>query len=173
MQTKKEGFTLIEMLVTLTILAVISVFAYPLFTNQLTNIEASKVKRMVVTTLKEAKASSYAYRTNVLVCFLDENNRCQKMGNQRLVSFYDNNHNKKYDMNTDSLITSNPLSLKYGKLRLQAGSRDYIRFAAETGMPRGHFGNIKYCTNQKRMIQQFKITFNQTGKFTVTNLSEC
>ncbi|PIE47284.1 MAG: general secretion pathway protein GspH [Gammaproteobacteria bacterium] len=173
MQTNNKGFTLVEMLVTLTILAVMSIFAYPMFTNQLINIEANKVKRMVITILKEAKATSYAYRTNVLVCFLNEESRCQKTGNQRLIAFYDKNNNKKYDINTDRLITSQPLSLKYGKLSLQAGNRDYIRFAAATGMPRGYFGNIKYCTNQKKSIHQFKVVFNQTGKFTISNISGC
>ncbi len=161
---KIKGFSLVELMVTITILAIIVTIGYPSLQQMLYNMEAKRLQNMIETTINRAKITSYMHHKRVFMCFLDKSAKCNRNGNQQLILFFDKNSNNKYDPNIDGLIQVNDLNLKYAKtyFRVSLG-RHYSRFSADTGMPRGFFGRVEYCPVVDNNLNKYKMTFNQLG----------
>ncbi len=161
---KIKGFTLVELMVTVSIVAIIVAIAYPNFQQMLYKMEAKRLKSIIEGTISEAKATSYMHHKRVFMCFLDKLGKCNRNGSQRLILFFDKNSNNKFDPKVDDLIQTNDLNLKYAKMYFRVSlGRHYSRFSADTGMPRGFFGRIEYCPFADNNANKYKITFNQVG----------
>lgn len=158
-----QGFTLIELMVTTLVLAVIATMAAPTILTQLANMEAKRVKNTLMTTFSSAKAESYIRRQNILICLSNAGGRCHKESSQNLLLFIDKNDNKHFDSGTDQLLSEQHLDPKYGTLHLRAGRRHYVRFYGDSGKPRGHFGHIKYCPSKNYNKAMYQVSFNQVG----------
>ena len=144
-------------------MAIILTIAYPYIMTLLANMEAKRIRHEIVNTLKLAKAESYIQRQNVMACLSDSNRHCDKDSNNALLLFFDKNNNQKFDSDVDILIEEQRLRPKYGSLHLRAGQRHYVRFAGDSGNPRGFFGHIKYCPRSIYSQAMYQISFNQAG----------
>ncbi len=161
---KINGFTLIELMITISIIAIIVALAYPSFQQMLYKMEAKRLRNIIKSTINKAKATSYMHHKRVFMCFLDKNSQCNRNGNQQLILFFDKNGNNKFDSNIDKLIDSSNLQLKYAKMYFRVSlGRDYSRFSADTGLPRGFFGRVEYCPLDNNNLNKYKMTFNQHG----------
>ncbi|WP_394210250.1 GspH/FimT family pseudopilin [Psychrobacter piscatorii] len=160
----RNGFTLVELIVTVTVLAIIVAIAMPSILTQLTRMEARRVKTQLQNTLALAKAESYITRQDVLVCLSNNGRRCNRNADKTLLAFVDTNDNKRFDARVDTLLTQEQLNLKYSTLKLRVGSRrHYTKFWGDSGKPRGHFGHIKYCPTSSYNESMYQISFNQAG----------
>lgn len=160
----RQGFTLVELMVTVTVLAIIVSIATPAILNQLASMEAKRIKNQLESALRLAKAESLIRRQDVLVCLSNAGGRCHRDSDKTLLLFIDSNDNNHFDAQIDSLLSQQPLNLKYGKLSLRVGNkRHYTKFWGNSGTPRGHFGHIKYCPIATYSQAMYQISFNQTG----------
>lgn len=160
---QQSGFTLVELIVTTCILAIIALIAAPSILNQLTDMEAKRIRYDVSGSLAMAKAESYTRKKAVIVCLSDTAGRCNKNGNGSLLLFVDQNGNNHFDRSQDLLIHKQNLDPRYASLHLRAGRRHHTKFSGDTGKPRGHFGHIKYCPNVHYNDNQYQISFNKNG----------
>ena len=158
-----RGFTLIELIVTLTILAIIVAIATPMILTQLCTMEAKRIRSTIENTLTLAKAESLIRRHDIIVCLSDKNDHCQKDSTHALLLFVDQDDNQDFDAATDLLLSQESLEPRYGNTHLRAGRRDYVKFYGDTGRPRGHFGHIKYCPTSTYNKAMYLISFNQMG----------
>lgn len=158
-----QGLTLIELVITLTIFAILASIATPSIIGQLAAMEAKKVRHEITNTLKSAKAESLIRHQNVFVCLIDESHHCKKDGNHALLMFLDKNNDNKYSAGVDELLSESQLGLKYATVHLRAGNRDYTRFSADSGNPRGFMGHIKYCPKAAFDAHKYKVSFNMAG----------
>lgn len=161
--SNNRGFTLIELIVTITVMSIIIAIATPYIFTLLANMEAKRIRFSMTNTLALAKAESFIQRQNVLVCLSDANGRCNKDSNKTLLLFMDKNDNQHFDASIDELLEEQQLNPKYGTLHLRAGQRHYVRFAGDSGRPRGFFGHIKYCPSTVYSKAMYQISFNQSG----------
>lgn len=160
----KQGFTLVELMITVSILAIIVTIAAPAIQTELAKMEAKRVHNLIDSTLALAKAESYTRRQDVLVCLSDAGGYCDRDGNKTLLLFIDKNSNNHFDATADLLITEQSLNLKYSTLNLRVGSRrHYTKFWGDSGTPRGHFGHIKYCPTVTYNKAMYLVSFNQSG----------
>lgn len=160
----KQGFTLVELMITVSILAIIVTIAAPAIQTELAKMEAKRVYNLIDSTLALAKAESYTRRQDVLVCLSDAGGYCDRDGNKTLLLFIDKNSNNHFDATADLLITEQSLNLKYSTLNLRVGSRrHYTKFWGDSGTPRGHFGHIKYCPTVTYNKAMYLVSFNQSG----------
>ncbi|MEZ7501429.1 prepilin-type N-terminal cleavage/methylation domain-containing protein [Psychrobacter sp. Arc29] len=158
-----QGFTLVELIVTVTVLAIIIAIAMPSILTQLTRMEANRVKSQLENTLSLAKAESYISRQDIIVCLSKNEKRCHKDGDKTLLAFVDKNGNQRFNPKVDTLITKQALNLKYSTVKLRASNRHYTKFWGDSGKPRGHFGHIKYCPTSPYNESMYQISFNQAG----------
>lgn len=159
----KNGFTLVELIVTIAVLAIIATIATPSILTQLAHMEAKRIRSQLTTTLATAKAESYIRRQNLLVCLSNTGGRCHRDSEKKLLLFIDSNDNQHFDSNTDQLLSEQSLNPKYSTLSLRAGNRHYTKFWGDSGKPRGHFGHIKYCPTSTYNHNMYQISFNQGG----------
>lgn len=157
------GFTLVELIITVCVLAIIAVIATPNIMTQLAKMEAKRIRYAITTTLSMAKAESYTRRQNLILCLSDSAGRCNKNHDGSILLFIDNNDDKNFDADTDELFDQQRLDPKYARLQLRAGNRHYIKFWGDSGKPRGFFGHIKYCPTSTYNQTMYQISFNQVG----------
>lgn len=161
----RNGFTLVELIVTVTVFAIIVAIATPSILTQLTRMEAKRVKTQLENALDLAKAESYITRQDVLVCLSNDGIQCDRNSDNMLILFVDKNGNKNFDTNADTLVLNQYFNLKYSTLKLRVGAgRHYIKFWGDSGKPRGHFGHIKYCPTSTYNDAMYQISFNQNGR---------
>ncbi|WP_413787019.1 GspH/FimT family pseudopilin [Psychrobacter sp. NG27] len=159
-----HGFTLVELLVTITVLGIIATIAVPSILTHLARLESQRVKHQLKNTLSLARAESYISRQDVLVCLSNNGGRCHRDSDEVLLLFVDNNNNKHFDSDVDVLLTQQDLKLRYSTVKLRVGGRrHYTKFWGDSGKPRGHFGHIKYCPTASYNQAMYQISFNQAG----------
>ena len=159
-----KGFTLVELIVTVCVLAIIVMIVAPVIRTHLASMEAKRIQSQLENSLALAKAESYIRRQNVIVCLSDTGGRCHRDSDKTLLLFIDKNDNNHFDAQVDSLVVQQSLNPKYSKLSLRVGSRrHYTKFWGDSGKPRGHFGHIKYCPIVAYNEAMYLISFNQGG----------
>lgn len=159
-----QGFTLVELIVTLAVLAIMIAIATPVIQTQLARMEAKRIKHQLKQTLTLAKAESYISRQDVIVCLSNIGGRCHRNSDKTILLFVDKNNNKHFDAQVDLLLKEQSLNLKYSNLSLRVGGgRHYTKFWGDSGKPRGHFGHIKYCPTVDYNEAMYQISFNQAG----------
>lgn len=158
-----NGFSLLELIVTISIMAIIATIAIPAILTQLANMEAKRIRYDIINTLALAKAESLIQRRDLLVCLSDDNSSCHRDSSKSLLLFIDNNDNQNFDKNIDVLLNEQRLSPRYATMNLRAANRHYTKFYGDSGKPRGHFGHIKYCPNSIYNNSKYQISFNQGG----------
>lgn len=62
---KQTGFTLVEMIITIAIIAIISSFAYPSMQQKIATMRVQNAANQLETSLKQARADAIIYRSNV------------------------------------------------------------------------------------------------------------
>lgn len=160
----QEGVTLIELMVSMAIMALLVTIAYPHVMSWLAKSEANRIHRSLTSTLTQAKADSYIHRNDVIVCVTNQHGSCHRDGDNSLLLFIDSNGNHDYDSTVDKLLYREDLKLRFGQVKLRVGARrHYVKFFGNTGTPRGYFGHIKYCPASADPNHTFQVSFNQQG----------
>lgn len=157
------GVTLIEVLVTMTIVVIIAVIALPTFTSALHNWEAKEVQNAIIQSFRLAKTQSLIQSQDVILCPANQDSLCHKDASDYLLVFSDMNANKLFDESSDRLLSKHALNLDYGHIHLRASRRNHIKFFGDTGLPRGHFGHIKYCPSNGKTTYMYQISINKQG----------
>ena len=167
-QPKNErGFTLIELIVTIAVLAILTMIATPYILEQLARMEAKRIESQIRNTLTLAKAESYIRRQDLLVCLSNNGAICDRDSYKQLLLFSDKNNNKNFDLGVDDLLEQQALEPKYSTLYLRVGDkRHYTKFWGDSGKPRGHFGHFKYCPTSTYNHTMYQISFSQGGRVT-------
>ena len=161
------GFNLVELIVTVAVLAIIAIIATPYVLEQLARMEAKRIEGQIKSTLALAKAESYIRRQDLLVCLSNNGSICDRDSYKKLLLFLDKNNNKNFDLGVDDLLEEQALEPKYSTLYLRVGDkRHYTKFWGDSGKPRGHFGHFKYCPTSTYNHTMYQISFSQGGRVT-------
>ena len=163
----EQGFTLVELIVTIAVLVIITMIATPYILEQLARMEAKRIESQIRNTLTLAKAESYIRRQDLLVCLSNSGGLCHRDSYKQLLLFSDKNNNKNFDLGVDDLLEQQALDPKYSTLYLRVGDkRHYTKFWGDSGKPRGHFGHFKYCPTSTYNHTMYQISFSQIGRIT-------
>lgn len=163
----EHGFNLVELIVTVAVLAIIAMIATPYILEQLARMEAKRIENQIENTLTLAKAESYIRRQDLLLCLSNGGGLCHRDSHKKLLLFLDKNNNKNFDLEIDDLLEEQTLEPKYSTLYLRVGDkRHYTKFWGDSGKPRGHFGHFKYCPTSTYNHTMYQISFNQGGRVT-------
>lgn len=158
-----KGFTLIELMVTIAILAILTVMAVPKFSDAIKRHEKNAMVHEIRLMLLSARSMAFTNKNFVIVCPTVDNVNCTKNSPNKLISFMDKNQNKKYDQN-DEMISSINIQLKHGYLKFGFGGRkSYMRFSPNNGKPIGSQGNITYCDKENKATHHKSVIMSEHG----------
>lgn len=161
------GYTLIELMVVVSVIAIVALITYPHIMEMLYAMESKRVESAFVQINRQARAKSYVTRQDVVICSLTEQGECGRGANTMLVLFYDKNDNNKKD-DTDEIIEQMSWKIKYGDILLNTSlHRDYIRYMGDSAKPRGHIGHLRYCSVSDNKRLSFKVIVNMYGNVRV------
>ena len=158
---KQSGISLLEMMIVVALMTVIATLAYPSFKQMLHGMEAKRVKSALMMILKEARLVSFSNRQNLVVCLANKDNHCHNRAKDKVIIFIDGDDNQRLD--EGELVREYGLNIKYGELEMNVSARrHYIKYFGDSGVPRGHFGHIKYCSAENLRFDH-KIIITSTG----------
>lgn len=157
-----KGYTLLELLVVISIISILAMLAYPSFLGWLQGMEAKRVQKTLEQALLQTRMTSASTRQTLTVCLTDENDVCRRDGSVSVLVFADRNHNIQVD--TSELIERYSLNIRHGRIISNWSlHRNHIKYFGDTGMPRGHFGNISYCSASTNQRHSYRIIMTQQG----------
>ncbi len=157
---KRHGFTLIEFMVALAILAIMLAVALPSFSYWQSKNEADYVTDLIYRQLQSAREHAINHNTSVTVCGINAQKVCSSSGFSSLVMFLDAGTLKTLD-SSDTLLTEAPIKIPRGSLKLNTDT--LLKFKSDGSTSTA--ASFIYCPNNKSNVQlQYKITLNTAGR---------
>lgn len=170
---KNAGFTLIELIVTVTVMGIISAIAVPSMIGMLKRMEAQSVAASLQSFLVSGRQNALIYQSTTTLCVANDNNQCVPSGGNILLSFIDKNANDSFDVASDILLERTKVNPKYGYLvTVVSTNRNFTNFRSDSGRPIGFIGHVKYCSNDGDNAYKFKVIFNKMGLIRTRNNNE-
>lgn len=162
---QSKGFTLAEALVTIAIIGILASIAVPAFMDILKRYERDSITSSIREMVKEAKIIALTEHKHMVLCPTSDFKNCSKNNPTHLMSFYDHNTNQKRD-NSEAIKNTLSIKMWYGKVGFNMSARRrYMRFYPDSGMPRGHYGNITYCPlNRENMSYAKSLIISKQGR---------
>jgi len=141
-----KGMTLIELLCTLSIIAILSAISVPSFRHIFLKSEASTSINQLTGFVRLAKNTAVSQSTTMTLCPSINGKTCKKDWGQGIMLFSDINSNSQLDDN-DTLIQLKSPFLNEGTLQWQS-LKNKLQFSPR-GLPRGTIGSFTYCPENK------------------------
>ncbi len=159
----QAGLTLIELLVTVAVMAVAAVLALPTIADYLQRFEARKVQHDIPALLRQARAHALTQRLRLGVCGSSAGAGCEGTWQKGLLLFVDQNQDSTLQENEPRLQFL-PLNLRHGNLRWRsAAGRALIIYQADNGLPLGSNGSLIYCNSSGDQTLHRQIILSMMG----------
>ena len=171
---KECGFTLIELIVTITILAIIVSIALPSYHSFMERQEHSQMLALVRNSTHLAKNLAVTHHQQIVICASENLNTCSNnQWDKGMLIFTDQNNNKTLDPN-EMIHQKLKTNLKYGNLKWDGGvaNPNTLTFMGDTGLPRGSQGSFHYCS-LKTAQNNTRYVVNQMGHVRAEVSNKC
>ena len=168
----KKGFTLFELMITISIIMIICTIALPHFHQYMASQERSKTLNTLRNSIQAAKNMANLQRQNITICPSQDLVQCQNhQWNSGFIVFIDNNKNRRVDT-SETIIQTEQQQLKYGNLDWRGTlSLPSLSFKAENGLPLGSNGTFYYCSIQSQ--DHFKLVMSKMGQIRTELINTC
>ncbi|MDQ7050585.1 MAG: GspH/FimT family protein [Enterobacterales bacterium] len=144
MLIKKDAFTLIELLISLSIIIILAAIAIPSFDRLVERKSIQAHVENVVKTLSAARLTAVSLNQKVTLCPTDSNNNCSKNWSQGFIAFVDHNGDRQLN-DKDEVLINHQFSDR--KLTLKWRAFGYKRSLQwlETGITNHQNGTFEFC----------------------------
>lgn len=178
MKNKGKGFSLTELMITLTIAGVVAAFVVPSFYGSIRNNRITTNINELVTSLNLARSEAAKRGRRVTVCKSADGQTCTGTGGweQGWVVFVDKNSNAQVD-STNNPATNEEIILRHdalpegSKLTGNQSVEKYVSFVAggftQTVGGGIQMGSLILCDERKDTTKAKAITINQTGRLRI------
>lgn len=167
--TKKQlGFTLIEAVLSLSILIIISSYATPQLMQLRAYFESKAAQQSLLTFIASARSRALHRQDIVTICPLNNAKTCSTDWNQPLSLFVDPNSNAALDSNEALISVWNEKNAQANILWVRG--RRYIRFRPN-GSTTATTGSLKYCLTTKVEKFNFRLVIARTCRTRVDRKS--
>ena len=146
---KQYGITLVELMITIAILAIVAMIAVPSFQAVMANLEANRVQSTMRSVIQDSKHRAFTNRQRITICGSSNLQDCDAQWSTGFIIFNDLNKNKFKDANED-ILKKHSLNLKHGTLSWRGLGGSALFFQPDTGLPRGSNGSFTYCANSNK-----------------------
>lgn len=164
MRSQQQGFTLVELMVTVAVFAIMSLIAYPNMTEWVAQRRVANKAEQMANLFRLARAEAVRTGTTVYICPVDvaatgkPNNYCNTAGPEGYAAFADSNKNNQFDTDIDLPLRTVVLDAQTDKKTLRflfdnvhadytpiRGGSELARAAAY--MPNGTFLRANYTNS--------------------------
>lgn len=162
MYKNKSGMTLVELLVTIVVIAILTTIAVPNYFAWQKRQESQWFHQNFASGFNLARSTVVTYHRPVIMCGSSSiNSVCDHQWDQGIAVFVDSNDNRQYDAN-ERMVALYAQQFRFGttKLRISRGDR-IVRFEMDRGAPAGYYGSFAYCADDPRYVHAF--IFNKMG----------
>lgn len=157
---KQYAFHLIELSITLSILALLTALATPNFSNQFQKNNAESLAREVRALLTSARYTAITHNQRMTLCGINNSRVCTRDNFTTAAVFQDKNNNRAIDSD-EEVYYETQIDFN-GQLQLRASNSRFIAFK-----PSGYaqpFGSIFICTADKNKKNFQRVTVSRAGK---------
>lgn len=160
---RPSGFTLIEMLVTLAIAAILMGSMFPSLNAMLERSRATSSINWIVSAVNFTRHAAIVHRNTMTICAPKIGDRCGGNWHRGLIVFSDRNKNARMDGNDKIVARINPPG-DHGTLKWRAfRNRQYLQMT-QMGYTNFQNGNFVYCPhNQDRRFAR-QLIINVQGR---------
>jgi type IV fimbrial biogenesis protein FimT len=167
-----KGFTLVELMVTISVLAVLMAVGIPSFQGVIASSRVTTATNDFMATLAQARSNAIRRGARVTVCKSADGATCVTTGGweQGWIMFNDDNHSAvNPSVDSGETITFSSPALTNGIV--MKGNMDYVSFGAD-GLPKnmngsGYFGTIRICSTVASLSSDKRardLVINRTGR---------
>ena len=161
---KEQAFTLVELIVTISIIVILATFAFPSYLDFKAKQELNHVITLIQSLNQTAKSNAVLFHSNIIICSSSNATQCANdQWETGIIMFSDKNNNQQVD--TDEIVHNIvDTKLKYGSLTWNGGitNTKVLTFRGDTGLPRDSFGSFFYCSQHHSSLHQ-RIVLPKTG----------
>ena len=156
---QKNGFTLLELIISCAILAILIIIGLPYFQDIMAKQEINKISHQILANIQLAKSHAAIQQSNVVICATQNQRSCQANQWQLgFIVFLDSNKNRQLDIQ-EQIIATELTNLKYGTLNWRGTlSIPSVTFQAPNGLPIGSNGSFYYCSTYNQPHYRFVLS---------------
>ena len=163
---KVRGFSLPELLTTLTIIAISTSLAIPSFTTYIQNNAALHDINIIKKLIYQARTTAIRSGTHTTICVLTVKKICNKQSDWKgiISTFIDINRNGKVDT-SDQVIQTTEAGKNSSSIKWRAfNNRGYLQFSP-LGLSTISNGTFTYCSKANKAIRQ--LVMNRQGRLKI------
>ncbi|MEG0483371.1 MAG: GspH/FimT family protein [Acinetobacter sp.] len=171
---KDHGFTLFELIVTISIISILSLICIPYYHNLMQKQELNSIRPLTQQYLSFAKSQALLLHSPVVICSSETLIQCENnKWNNGVVIFTDKNRNKVVDAD-EHILFKTEHNIKYGRLTwVGSSSSTYVlTLQGDTGLPRGAPGSFYYC-GTAHLENNLKLNISKMGNIRPEPNSNC
>lgn len=147
-KTQNDGFTLIEILIVISILTIIAAITFPNLSNIIARMEARKVESILQTITTHSKQQAYIHHRRIAFCGSADGLTCNNSHwSNYIILFNDSIIRNRIKEPNEELLEVIHLNLKHGQLTWSGAGRQNPAFQPDSGLPRGANGTFRYCSH--------------------------
>lgn len=156
-----QGFTLLELLITLSIISILIVVVTPSFTASSAKANASAVIQTLSGLVRTARNHAIYHQQTTIMCPSKDGIKCHQTWQDGALIFQDSNANKRLDPSEPVIRFQTPLS-DNGSIRWTA-LRNYIMFSGQ-GLTGTTAGSFIYCPADNNSEHAHALIISFSGK---------
>src|SRR5690554_1583456 len=155
------GFTLIELVITVSVIAIVATLSAPSLSRLVTTTERRSEVNDLISTINLARNTATFEQTTVTMCPIDNRKRCARDWSLPIVVFRDPERVAK--IADEAQIIRVRQSQSKGTLKGATGIHSYFRFNP-SGFAWGAIGNITWCPQNGDLTLATQIRINMGGR---------
>lgn len=168
----QHGITLIELMITLLVLAILMFIAAPHMSQVFAEMETKKVESNIRTLVAYTKQNAYIHRERLGICGSMDGESCHITGwSKKILVFKDNKVKNRLREPNETIVHSISVELKYGDLKWQGARAQNPVFQPDSGLPRGANGTFKYCSRNYK--KHFNLLMSDMGHIRLEKQKDC